>query len=664
MTIVLAKLGKDAVATPTFSIPNGSEVEVGKSVTISSKTEGATIIGSINETMIEGEALPYTYTFTTAGDYTIEVVASKDGLDDSEEAKATYKVVNPKVATPIFSIASGSTFEVGEKLTISSETDGATITGFINETPIDGEALPYTYTFTTAGDYTIEVVASKDGLDDSEEAKATYTVTEFAAPAAPVFSLADMSSTPAGTVVSISAQGATSIVVKTYGIDGLVAATKTIEGNAATVTVDKMHRRFAAAAVRAANGNSATSTEVEAFYNIGNRGDAADTYTLVTSTDELYDGMEFVIGVEGTQNIVMTTSANNYDRIWYGGAATFSNNEVTTLPDNAMILVLEAAPNGEWYLRTKNEISYYDNADEDKSYRNTPRIGYLYDYSNPQNTSQNYLQMSSQPKASTPIAYNDNDGNATITFGIIHDAESDFIIRYNTNTTPSGFSMYATTMSANSYPLPRIYAKKAAIIEPDGYTMAFHHTPVALNNGQNKIAAVENPVALTATDNEDGTYTFTSNAGDITDLCGQFAVSVEGELLSGHISEAKTDFSDNHDSNCQATEHAPYVVVINNETKTLALASNENSVPLSTNTDDHHGKTVHHAAPVISVNLNPFRNINMTLASPEGTVTGIEDITVEGGEVEYYNLQGIRVANPENGIFIRREGNKATKVIL
>lgn len=32
--------------------------------------------------------------------------------------------------------------------------------------------------------------------------------------------------------------------------------------------------------------------------------------------------------------------------------------------------------------------------------------------------------------------------------------------------------------------------------------------------------------------------------------------------------------------------------------------------------------------------------------------------------VEYFNLQGIRVANPENGIFIRRQGNKATKVRL
>lgn len=32
--------------------------------------------------------------------------------------------------------------------------------------------------------------------------------------------------------------------------------------------------------------------------------------------------------------------------------------------------------------------------------------------------------------------------------------------------------------------------------------------------------------------------------------------------------------------------------------------------------------------------------------------------------VEYYNLSGVRVSNPQNGIFIRRQGGKATKVVI
>ena len=36
----------------------------------------------------------------------------------------------------------------------------------------------------------------------------------------------------------------------------------------------------------------------------------------------------------------------------------------------------------------------------------------------------------------------------------------------------------------------------------------------------------------------------------------------------------------------------------------------------------------------------------------------------ENAPVEYYNLQGVKVARPENGIFIRKQGSKTTKVVL
>ncbi len=50
------------------------------------------------------------------------------------------------------------------------------------------------------------------------------------------------------------------------------------------------------------------------------------------------------------------------------------------------------------------------------------------------------------------------------------------------------------------------------------------------------------------------------------------------------------------------------------------------------------------------------------------TVSGssaIENIAVDANApVEYFNLQGLRVNNPENGLYIRRQGNKVSKVIL
>ena len=36
----------------------------------------------------------------------------------------------------------------------------------------------------------------------------------------------------------------------------------------------------------------------------------------------------------------------------------------------------------------------------------------------------------------------------------------------------------------------------------------------------------------------------------------------------------------------------------------------------------------------------------------------------ENAPVEYFNLQGVRVENPSNGIFIRRQGSEVTKVAV
>ena len=53
------------------------------------------------------------------------------------------------------------------------------------------------------------------------------------------------------------------------------------------------------------------------------------------------------------------------------------------------------------------------------------------------------------------------------------------------------------------------------------------------------------------------------------------------------------------------------------------------------------------------------------MASTEDKVTGIEDTMVdENAPVEYYNLQGVKVANPENGIFIKKQGGRTSKVVL
>lgn len=60
---------------------------------------------------------------------------------------------------------------------------------------------------------------------------------------------------------------------------------------------------------------------------------------------------------------------------------------------------------------------------------------------------------------------------------------------------------------------------------------------------------------------------------------------------------------------------------------------------------------------------NPgIRLAKYTFSTSEGGVEGT--MINDNAPVKYYNLQGVEIANPENGLFIKKQGTKATKVIL
>ncbi len=49
----------------------------------------------------------------------------------------------------------------------------------------------------------------------------------------------------------------------------------------------------------------------------------------------------------------------------------------------------------------------------------------------------------------------------------------------------------------------------------------------------------------------------------------------------------------------------------------------------------------------------------------ESVETAVETIEAEeAAPARYFNLQGVEVTNPTNGLYIRVQGKKATKVIL
>ncbi len=61
-------------------------------------------------------------------------------------------------------------------------------------------------------------------------------------------------------------------------------------------------------------------------------------------------------------------------------------------------------------------------------------------------------------------------------------------------------------------------------------------------------------------------------------------------------------------------------------------------------------------------------NITVTkidLVPEKEPTVGIDNVAIdENAPVEYYNLQGVKVANPANGIYVVRQGNKVSKVLV
>ena len=67
----------------------------------------------------------------------------------------------------------------------------------------------------------------------------------------------------------------------------------------------------------------------------------------------------------------------------------------------------------------------------------------------------------------------------------------------------------------------------------------------------------------------------------------------------------------------------------------------------------------------VMFSVSKTTNINTITVTYQSDSSAIENVEAESDEaVEYYNLQGVKVANPENGLYIMKQGNKATKVLV
>ena len=65
--------------------------------------------------------------------------------------------------------------------------------------------------------------------------------------------------------------------------------------------------------------------------------------------------------------------------------------------------------------------------------------------------------------------------------------------------------------------------------------------------------------------------------------------------------------------------------------------------------------------------VNTTTSAQLIKVSTAQIVDAVEGIVADddaNAPVYYYNMQGVRVTNPENGIYIRVQGKNATKVLV
>ena len=162
---------KGTVAIPVFGVAPGA-VNSGTSVIITCSTEGAKIYYTTDGSEPTASSTEYTTAISITADVTIKAIAIKSGMNDSAVASASYTI---KVATPVFSVASGAV-ESETSVTITCSTEGAKIYYTTDGSNPTSSSTEYTGAISVKAAVTLKAIAVKDGMNNSTVASVSYTI--------------------------------------------------------------------------------------------------------------------------------------------------------------------------------------------------------------------------------------------------------------------------------------------------------------------------------------------------------------------------------------------------------------------------------------------------------------------------------------------------------
>lgn len=327
-------------------------------------------------------------------------------------------------------------------------------------------------------------------------------------------------------------------------------------------------------------------------------------YILVTDQSEIVAGGEYLIAAATTNKLLTTTSNDNNTNRKATVFSIVNDNHISNIPNECQIVTLSASDDidGAFNLQCGENI-------------------YLAATGNSSATkNQNYLGTVTTPGDNTAATIQIENGIVKITYSKATGKTGKYL-RYNGQGTNSLFANYVSTSMESGYENLRLFRKHEHVIPA---------LPVIYVNDE-AIEESKNAVGINVNDPSE-------------------TVTIRFEHPAGHDIYVSHDIRNWGQSEAYAAEEE-------DTTDPNAKDGFEkyNGETINLNTASHTISFYAHDGVVES----PVRTIVFSIA------TDVEGIASDDakGNVKYFNLQGVEVDNPAEGIYIRVANGKAEKII-
>lgn len=391
---------------------------------------------------------------------------------------------------------------------------------------------------------------------------------------------------------------------------------------------------------------------------------SSETYTTrgwirIQDATQLSDGLNVIVAYAPNGNASTTLSLMTTEKFTSSGALASTdvkcNNTYGVITGDvikAQKITLEGNTSDGWYLKLANDGSYI-----------MPKI-------KKDGTYDNGLAYTSDKSKAIPATIDLTDGNAYVTF---NGTNSELVY----NEKAHRFAAYDKIADTQR--------RDIDFFREGEYTAGKPYEDLYLVMKTNEIGGTE--VALPFTYEGDGRYTLTVN-----DLQGSFYIRDGKANHSGTYFGAKADECIDPKTSTGYVGHSINVAVsaIKGEPSTGVKDGNgkdvyayvgknsgrdsytliydpaqESHYVFSTHPNTNIGHVARIDYAMFTVEYTPGSHTNGVLRISEMNTTGVDDISADvNGQARYFNLQGMPVANPTAGIYIRVIGNTATKVCI